>query len=66
MPRTLLLPIPHEIADSIHITLQTASETWMELAVKERSHQALHLSKEFAKLAAALDTLARESGVIGW
>lgn len=58
MPRTLLLPIPHAIADKVHHLLRNESEALMQddPAV---AYQLFQLSEQ-------LDTLAREAGVIGW
>jgi hypothetical protein len=62
MPRTLLLPIPHAIADKVHHTLQAAAETWAETGTPT----AIHIAQQLDTLAQQLDTLAREAGVIGW
>jgi hypothetical protein len=64
MPRELLLPIPHAIADRVHHTLTAAAEVWAEEAAD--SQTALQIARDFQSLAEKLDTLAREAGVIGW
>lgn len=66
MPRELLLPIPHHIADKVHHALQAAAETWAEEGVREKSATACAVSSQFKLLADKLDTLAREAGVMGW
>jgi hypothetical protein len=66
MPRELLLPIPHAIADKVHHTLQAAAETWAEEGLRENNATACAISSQMKLLADKLDTLAREAGVLGW
>lgn len=70
MPRELLLPIPHAIADKVHHLLDSY---WTTLASESHlvtdTHECSRLNSEalqFRSLAEKLDTLAREAGVIGW
>ena len=62
MPRTLLLPIPHHIADKVHHTLQAAAETWAETGTPT----AINIAQQLDALADTLDTLARQAGIYGW
>lgn len=70
MPRELLLPIPHAIADKVHHLLDShwanlASESQEVTDTSERGRLASEALR-FHSLADKLDTLAREAGVIGW
>lgn len=64
MPRELLLPIPHAIADKVHHALLHAAEDAFEAATEKRGDPATYRS--LLETADKLDTLAREAGVIGW
>jgi hypothetical protein len=70
MPRTLLLPIPHAIADKVHHLLAGERDYLMDAALHGKSGDdratQLETAKQFTALADTLDTLAREAGVIGW
>lgn len=72
MPRELLLPIPHAIADKVHHLLSNHSLDLIDLALQAEdkdhsNHQSLVAQgREFKQLADKLDTLARKAGVMGW
>jgi hypothetical protein len=68
MPRTLLLPIPHEIADKVHHALLAAANADADLLLSQETPPSPDTTKtnKLYALADTLDTLARESGVIGW
>jgi hypothetical protein len=70
MPRELLLPIPHHIADKVHHVLDShwtnlASESLEATDASERGRLASE-ALQFRSLNDKLDTLAREAGVLGW
>lgn len=64
MPRELLLPVPHAIADQVHHLLLEA----VEQRVRRPDSDAADMvyARAFEQLADKLDTLAREAGVMGW
>lgn len=64
MPRELLLPIPHRIADKVHHAILRAAENAFEDAVEERAGAA-NTHRDLITLADKLDTLGREQ-VLGW
>jgi len=70
MPRELLLPIPHAIADQVHHLFDShwtnlASESQEVADASERGRLGSE-ALQFRSLADKLDTLAREAGVLGW
>lgn len=70
MPRELLLPIPHAIADKVHHLLHENAEALIATAIQTKDdddhRQHIATAHAFQTLAEKLDTLAREAGVIGW
>jgi protein tyrosine/serine phosphatase len=66
MPRELLLPIPHELADKVHHALTASAEAYADDYLRHNDETHKHTSLQFHALAEKLDTLARESGVLGW
>lgn len=77
MPRELLLPIPHAIADKVYHTLNDEGDYLIDTAIAAKSDDAfggepgertaqIHRGRALKDLATKLDTLAREAGVIGW
>ena len=64
MPRELLLPIPHRIADKVHHAILRAAENAFEDAVEERAGAA-NAHRDLIQLADKLNELGR-SEVIGW
>ena len=70
MPRELLLPIPHHIADKVHHLFDShwtnlVSESQEVTDPSERGRLGSE-ALQFRSLADKLDTLARDAGVIGW
>ena len=63
MPRELILPIPHHIADKVHHTLIAAAEVWAEEAAHDQT--SAQMARDFKTLADKLDTRGREQ-VLGW
>ncbi len=59
MPRELLLPIPHAIADKVHLFL-------MAQALDSFAEKRFEEARTFQDTADKLNTLAREARVIGW
>ena len=68
MPRELLLPIPHAIADKVHHALLNAANAQADTAMKTEQPPLsdINAANELYDLAEKLDTLAREAGVLGW
>jgi hypothetical protein len=70
MPRELLLPIPHHIADKVHHLLTDEAEYYMDASLHGKSGEdratGIARGQDFQALADKLDTLAREAGVLGW
>jgi hypothetical protein len=64
MPRELLLPIPHAIADKVHHLLTDEAEFHLDPSRCDNPNPTL--GRDFEQLAEKLETLAREAGVIGW
>lgn len=68
MPRELLLPVPHAIADKLHHLIEEHALNLVEQALKEEQPEhgrLVLLSREFKQLANNLNDLGRRD-VIGW